>query len=436
MNGLVFFILKKLSISAQPIGQFIGGQILGNGDQDTHNQLYNYIPVFIVSLCAQLGGIVWILLVIHEDPPQRPRVSLKKAKLVEKVTLSKSSTMEAMDENVIRSGEEEEAEISNIFGAEDAMSHSPDISFYSVRSISTYIFYPSRKFIDMFRGLFKVSNIKDLWLTMTRHRPHKGRGQIWFLFTSFAFIMFAYMNTVFVLWPYVEKLYSWSPKYYSSVTSALAVTSLFTIGLILLVFLKSLKFLNDLHLALIGIISLMAQCMLRGSWQHEPGLYLSFLAGSVASLSFIGIRSRLSKIINDDESGKLFALLAIVESIIPGIASVYYSIVFSKTMDVYPGLVFQIAAFLMLVPMFCVIFMDILCVHDYDAGARSSEHTNSPSSLVANQEGAVASTSAIQQNDFITSAQSSHYIVNKAGGSGDGGMREDRNSPSIEQILF
>ncbi|KAI7697747.1 hypothetical protein SSS_08978 [Sarcoptes scabiei] len=48
------------------IGLFIGGQILGNGNETNKNQLYNYIPVFVVSLCAYMAAVVWAALVIKE----------------------------------------------------------------------------------------------------------------------------------------------------------------------------------------------------------------------------------------------------------------------------------------------------------------------------------------------------------------------------------
>ncbi|KAI7697746.1 hypothetical protein SSS_08978 [Sarcoptes scabiei] len=136
-------------------------------------------------------------------------------------------------------------------------------------------------------------------------------------------------------------------------------------GLLFPILVRNLNF-GDMKLSLLGIISLMAQCILRGSWQHEIGLYLSFFAGTLAPLSFIGIRSRISKIIGADEFGKLFALLAIIEALTPGIASLFYSLIFTSSIDVYPGLAFQVVAFILIFPLLSIIFIDINCTYDYD----------------------------------------------------------------------
>lgn len=253
------------------------------------------------------------------------------------------------------------------FTAADQPHHDQEYLVYSQSSyISlTRISYHSTKICQQFRRLFEVNNVRELGVTLTRKRDHWGRGQIWILFSVTALIMFTYMNTAFILWPYVEKLYSWPPKFYSSVTSSVAVATLLLMGFVLPIFVRVLK-LGDMRLAIIGIVSLLAQCILRGGWQHETGLYLSFIFGCLAPLSFIGVRSRLSKIIDDDERGKLFALLAIVEAVTPGIASVFYSMVFSASIDIYPGLCFMLAAFILLLPLLAIIFIDVYCVHDYD----------------------------------------------------------------------
>jgi PCFT/HCP family folate transporter-like MFS transporter 1/3 len=75
----------------------------------------------------------------------------------------------------------------------------------------------------------------------------------------------------------------------------------------------------------------------------------------------IAIRSRLSKIIDDDERGKVFSLMATVESLTPTFASLFYSSVFAATIDTYPGLAFQIAAVILFIPLSVFIWIDMYC---------------------------------------------------------------------------
>ncbi|KAH9399508.1 hypothetical protein TYRP_017920 [Tyrophagus putrescentiae] len=374
-----FAIVEICFWIAQPIGSFIGGQILGNGNEKAFFQLYNYIPVFVVSFCSQIAGIIWVILVINENNNN----GLSTSPSVDDnapVPPSSSSggiiihpTTQFTGDHTNRSSTPVEADLMTTAADHSLTDHDQEYLIYSQSSyISlTRISYHSTKICQQFCRLFEVNNVRELFVTLTRKREHWGRGQIWLLFSVTALIMFTYMNTAFILWPYVEKLYSWPPKFYSTVTASATVGTLLLMGFVLPFFVRGLK-LGDMRLAIIGIVSLLAQCTLRGSWQHEPGLYLSFIFGCLAPLSFIGVRSRLSKIIDDDERGKLFALLAIVEAVTPGIASVFYSMVFAVSIDIYPGLCFMLAAFILLVPLLAIIFIDVYCVHDYDAAAAAS----------------------------------------------------------------
>lgn len=377
-----FSVMEVCFWIAQPIGSFIGGQILGNGDENTRYQLYNYIPVFVVSSCAQIAGIIWVVLVINENNNNK---SLDSSDCSSQISYDEAQSQQSVARPTTVPGQQVTStpkkgarppppqliEVGQIVEPDLLVFNNDNENLValneSVRSRWTLssISYHRQRFADAIRSLFSSSNLGQLWETMSRERSHKGRGQIWTLFGAFSFLMFTYLNSAFILWPYVEKLYSWPPKYYTSVTSAVLVVTLATMGIFLVVFLKTLRC-SDMRLAMFGVLSLMAQCMLRGSWQHETGLYLSFIAGAIAPLSFIGVRSRLSKIIDDSERGKLFALLAIVEALIPTFASIFYSTIFAISIDVYPGLAFQIAAFLLLVPLLCIIGIDIRCKHDYD----------------------------------------------------------------------
>ncbi|KPM07658.1 hypothetical protein QR98_0061570 [Sarcoptes scabiei] len=337
--------------SAQPIGLFIGGQILGNGNETNKNQLYNYIPVFVVSLCAYMAAVVWAALVIKEK-----RSTLSNIDNNDQSTISSQS--DSMEDSVVAIVSD--GVINADYSINDCDSELNQ-TITSVTSLNTF----TQRLWKQFCKIFDAEHVHELCNTLTKERPHWGRGQIWLLFVLTAFLLLVYLNPTFILWSYVEKLYSWRPKFYSNITSATAIITLILMGLLFPILVRNLNF-GDMKLSLLGIISLMAQCILRGSWQHEIGLYLSFFAGTLAPLSFIGIRSRISKIIGADEFGKLFALLAIIEALTPGIASLFYSLIFTSSIDVYPGLAFQVVAFILIFPLLSIIFIDINCTYDYD----------------------------------------------------------------------
>ncbi|XP_054159983.1 solute carrier family 46 member 3-like [Oppia nitens] len=305
----------------QPLGSFIGGQILGDGDDKNVNQLYHYIAVFIVSLCGQLAALGWVLIVVNEQPKE-PEVQIVNSDLFE----ASSVTDQSIDS---------------------------DVMIKSTESITDAI-------VKHLRELFDISNVIDIFHTCCKHRSHKVRAQIWLLFISIFCVMLSYMGSMIILWQYVEKLFSWSAKKYSNVNSLVTIFTIVSMAIIIPVFMKRYK-VRDMLLAIIGVVSLFMQCLMRGSLQRPIGLYLSFIVGMFAPITMIAIRSRLSKIIHEDEVGKVFSLMATVEAIAPTLASVYYSSVFGASIDTYPGLAFQIAAGILLIPLGIFIWIDLYC---------------------------------------------------------------------------
>ncbi|CAG2178109.1 unnamed protein product, partial [Oppiella nova] len=262
--------------------------------------------MIFLSLCGQLGALIWVLIVINEKP--------------------KDAQISIVSREVFES--------SSVVDSEGSINE-------SIRSYDS----PAVTFKRHIRQLFDISNVVDIFYTCIKRRPNRARTQIWLLFVSICCVMLSYMGSVIILWQYVEKLFSWSAKYYSNINSLVTVFTIISMAIIIPVFMKKLK-VRDMLLAIIGVVSLLLQCLLRGSWQRPDGLYMSFVAGMFAPISMIAIRSRLSKIIHEDETGKVFSLMATVESIMPSLASVYYSSIFAASIDTYPGLAFQIAAFI------------------------------------------------------------------------------------------
>ena len=78
-------------------------------------------------------------------------------------------------------------------------------------------------------------------------------------------------------------------------------------------------------------------------------------------MASIGIRSYLSKIIAKDELGKIFSLISAIDGSIPLLGSVFFTTIFTQTLDNFPGAVFDASAGLLLIPLFMLIFIDIFC---------------------------------------------------------------------------
>ncbi len=170
------------------MGTFVGGQILGDGHNDTERQLYNYVAVFIVSVCAQLGALFWVLFVINEKKNKLSEVSIVRREVFE------ASSTDSINSDVIIEQPADRLRIT--------------------------------KFLEHLKQLFDLNNVRDILHTCIKPRPNKARAQIWLLFLSIFCVLLSYMGGMIILWQYVEKLFSWSAKYYSNVNS---LVSIFTI---------------------------------------------------------------------------------------------------------------------------------------------------------------------------------------------------------------
>jgi len=66
---------------------------------------------------------------------------------------------------------------------------------------------------------------------------------------------------------------------------------------------------RDTTLSMVGVISYYMQGAVRGSFLTETGYYASIPVGSLGALSSVGIRAHMSKIVPNNELGKVFSLV-------------------------------------------------------------------------------------------------------------------------------
>jgi hypothetical protein len=77
------------------------------------------------------------------------------------------------------------------------------------------------------------------------------------------------------------------------------------------------------------------------------------------AITNVGMRSHLSRIVDKDELGKVFSLIASLDATAPLLASVFFTLIFTQTLDFFPGAVFEATAVMLFVPLFVMIWIDI-----------------------------------------------------------------------------
>ena len=81
--------------------------------------------------------------------------------------------------------------------------------------------------------------------------------------------------------------------------------------------------------------------------------------GSIGGVASIGTRSHLTKIVGRDEIGKVLSFISALDTLTPMIASTFFAYLFKYTIDTYPGTVYQVTAFLVLIPIYVLMWIDI-----------------------------------------------------------------------------
>jgi len=116
-----------------------------------------------------------------------------------------------------------------------------------------------------------------------------------------------------------------------------------------------LSFYWKVHDATIGIlatcskvISLVVMSLAWNGWVLFLGACLGFLSAFAA----IVIRSMLSKCVNKSDLGKIYSLLASLEAAVPLFASPLFTVVYTSTLETYPGTVFLVQAAIFLLSSF------------------------------------------------------------------------------------
>ena len=89
--------------------------------------------------------------------------------------------------------------------------------------------------------------------------------------------------------------------------------------------------------------------------------------------------------------GKVFGFIEAVDTLAPLMASTAYAKVFTYTMNTFPGLIFQIMAGLMIIPIISLIWIDLFAVKS----SKSGQPTKNDQSNAGEQSNTVVSGQSI-----------------------------------------
>ena len=102
---------------------------------------------------------------------------------------------------------------------------------------------------------------------------------------------------------------------------------------------------------------------IRGGILKPYAYYVSNIFGIFSGLLIIVKRSIVSRVIEKNEAGRIFSLLASIEACVPLVVSLLYSTIFNLTIQSAPGAVHQVTALLMFYPYILSLWLGINVYH-------------------------------------------------------------------------
>ncbi|KAG1704748.1 Proton-coupled folate transporter [Nymphon striatum] len=157
---------------------------------------------------------------------------------------------------------------------------------------------------------------------------------------------------------YSQLMFDWDDFQYSLYQTLTAVFGVL-INLILIPVLSLYFGVSDISMGAVGALSAFVNCMVFGYAFSGTLYYIGKFLGLFAYNLPVVIRSFMSKIVGEDELGKVFAFVSMVESLCPVLSSLLYLYIYKLTEKGFPSGTFFIGAFFMVIAAASFLWMDI-----------------------------------------------------------------------------
>ncbi|KAL3279996.1 hypothetical protein HHI36_017504 [Cryptolaemus montrouzieri] len=177
-----------------------------------------------------------------------------------------------------------------------------------------------------------------------------------------------------VLYLYTRYKFGWNEMDYSIYFIVQAMIQIFGSVIALLIFSKLLKWQDSA----LGIVALVSAIFARVVYAFAPsGVY--FYLGAVIELFYltchIAVRSLMGKIVPPEELGQTYSIFGICEALMGPIFSPLYTMIYTYTIDYFPGAFFLVTSCIKVVGVFIFIWMyrEIKKDEKYKSEAKAGE---------------------------------------------------------------
>ncbi|KAK3609770.1 hypothetical protein CHS0354_022629, partial [Potamilus streckersoni] len=207
------------------------------------------------------------------------------------------------------------------------------------------------------RSIFQASNFKDSLMVLVKKREDSLRKCIIALLVVLLLHQTCRTGLIDVTLLYTElPPLSWPTSWFGYLSAA-DNAAMGIVLLILLPILSNVLKLSDSIISIIGLACASIRFVIL-AWSKESWMvWVAIIIGSLGGLINSPIRSLLSKLVHEDEIGKIFAVLGSWETVAKFLALVFTAL-YGSTIDIFPGFSFVLASGL-----YTVMVVIILLVH-------------------------------------------------------------------------
>lgn len=237
-----------------------------------------------------------------------------------------------------------------------------------------------------FSSLFDPSNITSMWQTCFKKRSDGNHHRVRNLIVCIVLTMIGSLGEATITFQFVQKVYHWNAEYYSNVKSLTALMP--AIGGILTPFiLVHYLEMRDTTMAIIGSSAVIFSSAIKGGIMEPFAYFLGEGIGIFGILLNLSMRSVISRMVRPDEVGQIFTILSCFHSMAPIISAAFYTAIFNRTIEFYPGFVYHVVAVMKFYPLFVAIWLDLQArKSDGEQKVKNEEDKNTFSSFPNDKE--------------------------------------------------
>jgi len=202
-----------------------------------------------------------------------------------------------------------------------------------------------------------VLSCKSSFSCVTKKRAPNVVARLVMMVISISVVQFVTSGDMDINLLYLKENYNFSMSqfgYYRALSTFLR-------GLVLVTALPLVKKctnVGNLPLVLVGLVSYALQNVMVGVAPSGWMIFLSTVVGMLAGLPSAGFRSTMSSLVDRDEQGRLFSIVAASETLMGSGATLVFNQLYPATVHLYPGLCYLLAAGVLM-----CIFLLVLITH-------------------------------------------------------------------------